>query len=332
MLLGYTKNMKFVDEITLTAIAGDGGNGVVRWNQNRNNPKGGPAGGNGGRGGDVVLRAVRDISLLSRYRGNTVFRAGNGGSGGKSSLYGATGEDVVIDLPVGSIVRVAELDKVYELLEEGEEVVVLKGGRGGLGNEHFKSSRNVRPTEMTGGKSGQKSELEIELKLIADIGLVGFPNAGKTSLLNALTNAQAKVGSYAFTTLDPNLGEFHKYIIADIPGIIEGASKGKGLGYQFLRHISRTKTLIFCISVELDDPVVAYEALLGELRTYDKKMVDAPFLIALTKTDLRTPEEVERSAKVAQKVTPNVLVVSSKDEESRKQFGDDLIRFVRSLE
>ncbi|MAZ67402.1 GTPase ObgE [bacterium] len=316
--------MSLVDEIDLEAFSGKGGDGVVRWLA----LKGGPAGGDGGKGGDVVIRGVRDILLLGKYRGNTTFRAGDGKPGGKQSLHGSNGKDVVVDLPVGSVVRVGE--KEYELLEEGDEQVVLKGGAGGFGNEHFKSSRNVRPMQSTEGKPGMHATLKVELRLIADIGLVGFPNAGKTSLLNALTNARAKVGNYEFTTLDPNLGDYFGYIIADIPGIIEGASEGRGLGHKFLRHISRTKALIFCISVEQDDHFSVYRALLDELSQFDPNLLEIPSMIVLTKTDLASEGEVASSLGALEASGKQVLPVSVHEEASVKSLGDSIVAFVRA--
>jgi len=323
--------MNFVDEIQLEGVAGNGGDGVVRWNNSRNNPKGGPAGGNGGRGGDVRIRTVRDISLLSKYRGNTLFEAGHGEHGGKNSLYGADGEDVIIDLPIGAIVKIDGKDPI-ELLNEGEEFLVLKGGVGGFGNEHFKGSRNVAPKESTKGKKGERGILEIELRLIADLGLVGFPNAGKSSLLNALTNAKAKVGSYEFTTLDPNLGDLYGYIIADIPGIIEGASEGRGLGHKFLRHINRTKALIYCISAEQDDPVLAFKTLKNELVKHDERLAEIPFLIALTKIDLLSEDEIEKLKNALGEISETVYPISIFDDVSIKLLSDGLVSFLRAVE
>lgn len=321
--------MTLVDEIILYAKAGDGGDGVVRWNKSRSNQKGGPAGGDGGRGGDVIIRAVRNTALLEKYRGNTKFRAEDGGSGSKNSLHGKNGEPVIIDLPIGSIVRLPKKEKVFELLEEGEEHVLLKGGVGGYGNEHFKSSRNVKPMESTEGKVGEEDELQIELRLIADVGLVGFPNAGKTSLLNAITNTSGKVGNYAFTTLDPNLGDFHGYIIADIPGIIEGASEGRGLGHKFLRHISRTKSLIFCISVEQENPISAFRTLKDELLAFDSAFAEKDFFIALTKSDLAASEvDVAKAIEELQEVASEVVAVSVVTDEGTDSFVSYLSSFL----
>jgi len=242
--------MAFIDEMIFHAEAGHGGNGVVRWRQEKFIPKGGPAGGDGGRGGNFYILAVRDMHILSKYKAKKSFSAGRGEDGGGKSLHGKNGEDFVLELPIGSVVTDIETDEVWQLVEEGQKFLILRGGYGGFGNEHFKSSTNTTPKESRKGQDGEKGNFKIELELFADVGLIGLPNAGKTSLLNALTNAQARVGDYAFTTLDPNLGDFYGYIIADIPGLIEGASEGKGLGVKFLRHIKRTKMLAHLVSFE----------------------------------------------------------------------------------
>ncbi len=289
--------MAFIDEIKIYAEAGRGGNGVVRWRQEKFIPKGGPAGGDAGRGGDFYVQAVRDVHILSKYKAKKSFSAGRGEDGANKSLHGKNGEDFILELPIGSIVTNLETEESWQLLEEGQKILILKGGYGGFGNEHFKSSTNTTPKEWRPGEEGEKGNFKIELELFADIGLIGEPNAGKTSLLNSLTNADAKVGDYAFTTLDPNLGDFYGYIIADIPGIIEGASEGKGLGVKFLRHIKRTKMLAHLISFEnlskgSTGMVKVYKEIRKELEKYDKKLklgaeglANKKEIIILTKSD-----------------------------------------------
>ncbi|PIR68905.1 GTPase ObgE, partial [Candidatus Nomurabacteria bacterium CG10_big_fil_rev_8_21_14_0_10_03_31_7] len=242
--------MAFIDEIKIYGEAGTGGNGVVRWRQEKFIPKGGPAGGDGGRGGDFYAQAVRDVHILSKYKAKKSFYAEKGENGGNKSLHGKSGNDFILELPIGSIVTNLDTEESWQLLEEGQKVLLLKGGYGGFGNEHFKSSTNTTPKEWRPGEEGEHGNFYIELELFADIGLVGLPNAGKSSLLNVVTNADAKVGDYAFTTLDPNLGDFYGYTIADIPGLIEGANIGKGLGVKFLRHIKRTKMIAHLVSFD----------------------------------------------------------------------------------
>ncbi len=320
--------MAFVDELKIYARAGRGGDGVVRWLHLKGKEYAGPAGGNGGNGGDVCVRAVRDISLLASYRGDKEFRAQDGAPGENETRHGKSGEDFTINLPVGSVVRNGTTGEVFELLSEDERRLLLKGGRGGAGNAVFKSSVNQRPTESTPVLPGEEADITVELRLIADAGLIGLPNAGKTSLLNVLTAAEAKVGAYAFTTLDPNLGAFYGYIIADIPGLIEGASQGRGLGSKFLRHIARTRLLIHCISLESEQPMKDYETVRTELRNFEGALLsEKPEIIALTKSDTREMSDIKRVKKLFEDTGKKVLVISVLDDALIKSFGEALVRF-----
>lgn len=320
----------FVDELTITAKAGDGGDGVVRWHRERFKPKGGPSGGNGANGGDVYLRAIRDINILSKYKHNPSFVAENGEDGAKKNMHGANGEDCYIDVPVGSLVTHQETGIQYELLEEGETVKILSGGVGGYGNTHFKSSRNVTPEQATPGKPGEEGIFFIELQLLVDAGFIGLPSAGKSTLLNAITNAHAKTGEYPFTTLSPNLGAFHGYILADIPGLIEGAADGKGLGHAFLKHISRTKALVHCISFEQESAQNSYKIIRNEIAKFDETLLEKPELLVLTKRDLVSDEEAEKIEAEAREFHPNVVTVSAIDDESLERFTTALSRFLRN--
>lgn len=318
--------MAFVDELSINASAGKGGDGVVRWLHLKGKEYSGPSGGNGGNGGDVYIRGVRDISLLSRYRGEKKFHAGSGADGEGRSKEGKQGEDLTIDLPVGSIVTNESTGEVFELLGEGQTIMVLKGGRGGAGNEVFKSSVNRTPTEATPGAAGESATLRIELRLIADGGFIGLPNAGKTSLLNALTGASAKVGSYAFTTLDPNLGVIPGgFVLADIPGLIEGASAGKGLGSRFLRHIARTRQLIHCVSAESDDAFSDYQVVRAELEAHDPDLARKPELVLITKSDTRDAEALQGISAAFTRAGKEPLMVTILDDASLKNLRDRLV-------
>lgn len=322
--------MSFVDELQVYIKAGNGGDGVVRWRRTRGKPKGGPVGGDGGDGGDVYIRAVRDTALLSQYRHKKEFAAKDGEDGGSESKSGKAGDDLVIDLPVGSYVTNMETGEQYELLEEGQEEKILAGGEGGLGNEHFKSSTNQRPRERTEGTKGEESYFFIELQLVVDGGFVGLPNAGKSSLLNSLTNAQAKVGAYEFTTVDPNLGELYGFILADIPGLIEGASKGKGLGHKFLRHVERTKVLLHCVSLENDDPIVAYRTIRRELEEFNPSLADKTEIVILTKSDTAEEEDINEAVDAFEaEANEDIFVVSILDDDEIKYLRDELVKILR---
>lgn len=323
--------MAFVDEITLHLRAGDGGNGIVAWLHEKGREFMGPAGGDGGKGGDVFIKAVRDVGRLASYRFGNTFAAGQGGHGQGKSRHGKDGADIQIEAPIGSVIKNRATGREYDLVTEGEEILVLRGGKGGWGNEHFKGSRNVRPLQSTPGKTGEKADFIVELRLMANAGLIGFPNAGKSSLLNSLTSARAKVGAYQFTTLEPNLGAFYGYILADIPGLIEGASEGKGIGHKFLRHIRRTKLLIHCISADRDDLISAYKTVRQELATYAPELSEKKEIVALTKADTREPKDIKKAVVLLKRKNKNVLVVSIIDDALLKKFKEKLLNILRKL-
>jgi GTP-binding protein len=330
--------MAFIDEIKIYAQAGRGGDGVVRWRREKFVPKGGPSGGDGGRGGDFYVLAIRDVHILSKYKSKKIFSAGRGEDGGNKSLHGKKGEDFILNLPVGTIITNLETDEKSQLTKEGEKILLLKGGYGGFGNEHFKSSTNTTPKESRDGQEGENGNFKIELELFADIGLVGLPNAGKSSLLNALTNAQARVGDYPFTTLDPNLGDFYGYVIADIPGIIEGASEGRGLGVKFLRHIKRTKMLAHLVSFENANMLKSYKEIRKELEKYDKKLNLGneglslkEEIIILTKIDVIDDTKIiAKKVKEFQKISKNVFTISLFDDKIVKKFNDALVKILKT--
>lgn len=323
--------MAFVDELKLNIKAGKGGDGVVRWLHERAKEFMGPSGGNGGKGGDVYAEAVRDIGILNSYLNTKVIEAESGHNGDNKSKQGREGQDLFLKLPVGSVITNLNTGGKVFLNIDGEKKLLALGGKGGLGNEFFKSSTNQQPEQFTVGKEGEEFEFLIELELIADAGLIGLPNAGKSSLINELTNAKSKIGSYQFTTLEPALGEMHKFILADLPGLIEGASEGKGLGHKFLRHIKKTKILFHCLTLESTKPVADYKIIRKELEDYSKELATKPEVLILTKTDEVDPKIVESTKKKLAKYCDTIFTVSVLDDKSIKDLKDNLTKILREL-
>lgn len=291
-------NTNFVDYIRVFCRSGNGGAGSAHLRREKSEPKGGPDGGDGGRGGHIILRGNRNMWTLLHLRYTKHIHAGHGEAGGKQLSTGANGQDVYVEVPLGTVARSEETGEVLcEITEHGQELVMLRGGRGGLGNDHFKSATMRTPRFAQPGEEGIEGWYTMELKLLADIGLVGFPNAGKSTLLSAVSAARPKIADYAFTTLTPNLGivsvrDDFSFVMADIPGIIEGAAEGKGLGLRFLRHIERNSALLFVIPADNADVQREYRILLGELEKYNPELLDKQRLLAITKSDL-IDEELE---------------------------------------
>ena len=318
--------MAFIDEISIHIKAGKGGDGVVRWKTEKFKPKAGPGGGNGGKGSSVYAVAVKDLSYLSNYQFKKEFEADNGQAGENFSKQGASGDDLLLKFPVGSIITQIETGFTWSLDTEGQKELLLVGGNGGLGNEFFKASTNTTPVESTPGKPGEEGTFKIELELFADVGLVGLPSAGKSSLLNALTQANAKVGAYHFTTLEPNLGVLPSgLVIADIPGLIEGASEGKGLGHKFLKHIKRTKKIAHLVPADHENPLEAYNTIRNELIAFSPQLAHKDELIVLSRSDEVSFErlaDIETTLRNATK--KNIIATSIYDDASLKRLVEEL--------
>jgi len=293
--------MKFFDEATIKVYAGDGGNGVATFRREKYEPMGGPDGGDGGRGGSIYAVADRNINTLVDYRYTRTFRAQRGENGRGSDCYGAGGEDLVLRVPVGTVITDKGTGRVVaDLAQDGQRALLAKGGNGGLGNIHFKSSVNRAPRQCTKGEPGEEFELYLELKVLADVGLLGMPNAGKSTFIRAVSAAKPKVADYPFTTLHPNLGVVRvdtnrSFVIADIPGLIEGAAEGVGLGHQFLRHLARTSLLLHIVDIapfdDSVDPVAEAKAIVEELRKYDEELYNKPRWLVLNKVDMLSQED-----------------------------------------
>ena len=302
----------FVDYVKINISSGNGGKGSAHFRREKYITKGGPDGGDGGRGGNVIFVSDKSLWTLYHFKFQKHFKCGHGGDGSKNRSSGADGKDIKIKVPIGTVIKNAESDKIiYETIEDGEEKIILEGGKGGLGNWNFRSSTNQAPRYAQPGLKGKEMQLTLELKLLADVGLVGFPNVGKSTLLKTLTSAKPKIGNYEFTTLKPNLGiveyrNFKSFVIADIPGIIEGASEGKGLGHYFLRHIERNSVLLFLLSADSKDVVKEYEILLNELKKYNPELIDKQRLIAISKSDLINEKDIEKIKNKVSSVIENI--------------------------
>jgi GTP-binding protein len=299
--------MKFFDEARIEVIAGDGGDGSAHFRREKFVPRGGPDGGDGGRGGSILAVADENLNTLIDYRYTRIFRARHGEAGRGRDCYGKGAEDIILRVPVGTVIRDADTgDTLADLARNGDEALLAKGGKGGLGNIHFKSSVNRAPRQFTPGEAGERRNLEMELRVLADVGLAGMPNAGKSTLVRAVSAARPKVADYPFTTLTPSLGVVRvdmnrSFVIADIPGLIEGAAEGAGLGHQFLRHLQRTKLILHVVDFapfdEGVDAVAEAKAIAGELKKYDPGLYRKPRWLVLNKADLLDASEGDRRAK-----------------------------------
>lgn len=305
------------DEVKLCVRAGRGGDGVVRFSGVMKTNA--PTGGDGGKGGNVILLGVEDLGALRAYRSKKPLVATDGKNGQQNTKKGHDGKDIFVRVPVGTVAFDREKDKHYEIVHVGQEVVVAKGGNGGYGNFHFRSSRRTTPQKATPGQDGEEVFLDIELQLIADIGFIGYPNVGKSSLMNALTNASSKVGNYQFTTLEPHLGVHYGTILADIPGLIEGASEGRGLGHKFLRHIERTRVLFHFVSAGSEDPLADYTNVREELNAYNTKLLEKPEWIILSRADECDEKEIQQKVNILKQKNPHIIVSSILDESRMKE-------------
>jgi GTP-binding protein len=307
----------FIDDVKIKVKAGQGGNGAVAFNNAKMSL--GPTGADGGNGGSAYLEGVSDLGALIQFRYKKELAAQDGERGKHQLNDGSNGDDLILKVPIGTVVHNLSTAKDDEIISIGQRLLVAKGGRGGKGNFKFRSSINTSPTEFQGGLPGEEYELRLELKLIADVGFIGLPNVGKSSLLNELTNAKSKVANYPFTTLDPNLGVYYELILADIPGLIEGASRGKGLGIKFLRHVERTKTLFHFISAESAEPAKDYQVVRNELATYNKELLAKPEYVFLSKSDLLTKKELKEKLEAFKAINKEIIPISIINDENIKQ-------------
>ena len=321
----------FVDYVKINVASGKGGKGSTHLRREKYVAKGGPDGGDGGRGGHIILKGNSQFWTLYHLKFKRHFKADNGGDGGKNRITGSNGRDIYIDVPLGTVVKNSIDQKLlFEITKDGEEKIICEGGKGGRGNWHFKSSTNQTPRYAQQGIAKKEMQITLELKVLADVGLVGFPNAGKSTLLSVITDAKPKIGDYEFTTVKPNLGivnykDFKSFVMADIPGIIEGASDGKGLGHYFLRHIERNSTLLFMIPADSNNIVQSYNVLLNELKKYNPELLDKSRLIAISKSDLLDSElEEEIASELVKSVNVPFIFISSISNEGLSKLKDKI--------
>ncbi len=305
-----------IDEATITVKAGNGGDGSVSFKRNAQTAKGGPDGGNAGNGGNVYVQGINDFTTLTEFRYKKNVRAEDGVNGGKQNLYGRNGKDLVIQIPVGTQITNLLTKESFEVMDTTSKVLLAKSGKGGRGNNEFKTATNQTPYYAEKGEPGEEKRFFLELKLIADVGLIGLPNSGKSSLLSVLTNAHPKIGDYPFTTLEPNLGVMSGLVIADIPGLIEGASQGRGLGDKFLKHVEKTRILIHCLDLLSTDLKADYQTIRKELEVYNPDLLKKKELLVLTKTDLVDEKTLKKNSKITEKLNKDYLTVSIYDTES----------------
>ncbi|MEK7621789.1 MAG: Obg family GTPase CgtA [Patescibacteria group bacterium] len=300
-----------IDDLTIRVVSGKGGNGIVAWSGNKMSL--GPTGGSGGDGGSVYFEGVSDLGALNRLRHRKVFEAEDGQNGKRQLNDGNRGEDLIIRVPVGTVIHNLTTGSNREIVKIGERLLAAQGGHGGKGNFHFRGPKNTSPTQFQLGAPAQEFEIRLELKMIADVGIIGLPNAGKSSLLNSLTNAKSKVANYHFTTLEPHLGVYYELILADLPGLIEGASTGKGLGIKFLRHVERTRILFHLISAESETPIEDYKIIRQELGLYNQDLLAKTEFLFLTKSDLLDQPTLTKKLAELKKLNPKIIPLSIND-------------------
>ena len=325
--------MKFIDHAKITIKSGDGGNGCIAFLREKFRPKGGPSGGDGGNGGDVILLSDSKLSTLQDYSYKTKYFASSGQHGKGKNMHGKNGKNIILKVPVGTIIK--DIDNellIADFKDNNQKIFIAKGGNGGFGNARFKTQRNPAPRIANKGKYGVEINLELELKVLADVGLVGLPNSGKSTYISSISNARPKVADYPFTTLVPNLGivrveDFKSFVVADIPGLIKGASKGKGLGLQFLKHIERTKILVFIIEINSSNIKQEYDSLCLELKSYNKSLLDKPRLLLLSKIDLSIDTNYKKDLPAVDKI----IEISSISKIGLKDSTDAIYRYIDNI-